>query len=742
MGRIRILSLLWLCATWTALAAERVSLYEIQYTTDPSGDSPYAGQTLTVGGIVTATFYRGYVIAEDSGPWRAIYVASQIHGPSLGDEIEVTGTVVEYFGLTQLQDVSAFALLASGQEIPSCAVAAQDVAQEMYESVLLEVDDLTVTALFSDGGWLASDATGLLQVGDRCDYMYFPSVGDVLDSVTGILFYTQAAHKVEPRGTADIVGGVIPHFALGGDVVTMNAGLEVFTGAYVEIDGDRIVGITPQPPAGVPVVETDGLIFPGLIDSHNHPRYNVLDLIPFGQLFQDRYEWQATALYDDFGDQFDAILNHGGGYGQLVNLCRFAELRALCAGTTTQQGGNCNTAGDDFHARQGILVNNAERFPSRIWSVTFPLTQGQAYWQDLQGQYWDRFVIHLSEGVNEAALQELYTWQSWGMLDGRTTILHGIPYGPDEWQLLAAAGSHLVWSPMSNVYLYGVSPDIPGALAAGVNVAVAPDWTESGTRDMLAELKFANELNQSLWGGSITPCELALFATRNAARALGAEDRIGQVAAGYQADLMVVPGSPLDPYQALLDAHPADVRLTVVSGRPMYGDEELMGQFPFLDTVEDIAVCGHPKQLAVRVPTLAIQDSDKPTEEVVDELQAAYDAALPRVCEFLDLFGCPASSVGSPAADPASVVRAWPNPSPAGVALAFHARSGGWTSLRIHDVTGGLLRSVIEGPLAPGAQRALWDGRDARGHRVPGGVYWARLESAAGSQAVRILVID
>jgi len=38
------------------VAGEQVSIYDIQFTEDPSGDSPYAGQEVTVTGIVTAAF--------------------------------------------------------------------------------------------------------------------------------------------------------------------------------------------------------------------------------------------------------------------------------------------------------------------------------------------------------------------------------------------------------------------------------------------------------------------------------------------------------------------------------------------------------------------------------------------------------------------------------------------------------------------------------------------------------------
>ena len=286
-----------------------------------------------------------------------------------------------------------------------------------------------------------------------------------------MLFYSSGAFKMEPRHTSDITGDLIPHYALGGDIVTMNSTLDVLEDSYVEIQGDMILGITSSAPTGIPVVETGGLIFPGLIDGHNHSFYNVLDHIPFGEVFEHRNEWRGTALYSDFGDQINGIATYSGE----TNLRRLAEIRALCAGTTMIQSNNCNGWEDRSWAHQGMVIGNVERFPARVYDSVFPLSQTQSDWNTRQGQFWDRFIIHLSEGTNAAALAEFYTWEGWGMLDWRTTILHGVPLGPDEWDLMAAAGASLVWSPKSNWVLYEATANVPEALAAGVNVAIAPD---------------------------------------------------------------------------------------------------------------------------------------------------------------------------------------------------------------------------------------------------------------------------
>jgi hypothetical protein len=620
-----------------ASAGDLVPIHDVQYTLDPSGASPYEGQEVTVTGVVTATVYYGYFVSDAPGPWSSVFVYGDRDGPEVGDEVLLTGTVEEYYGMTEISDVSAFELLSSGHPVTPLVLPVVDVSQEMYESVLVALDDVHVAALLDFGEWAVTDGAAYALCDDINDFMYFPKVGDELDLLTGVVAYTFGAFKLEPRSTDDIAWDGYPHYALHGHVVTMDDDRTVLFDGYVEIYGEHIMSVGPRRPEGLDVITVGGLIFPGLIDAHNHLRYNVLDVIPFDRLFEDRDEWHADPLYAQFGAQFAGIRDHGGDDAQLANLLKLAELRALTSGTTMIQGTNCN--GDYYHdfARQGVVIDNAERFPARIYSDTFPLDDTPLYWQYLSGRYWDRFVIHLSEGVNADALAEFYQWQGWGMLDERTTIIHGVPYGAAEWDAMAAAGASLVWSPTSNMRLYGATADVPGALAAGVTVALAPDWTESGARTVLDEIHAAEALDEELWGDAITPQQMVELVTRNAAHVLAADDLVGQVTPGHRANLMVIAGNPAKPYHSLVRAEPRDVKLTVVNGRPMYGDPGLMKRFPGMSGVERLRVGGRWKSLSIQLDAHGVPEGDKPCLQLLDELEQAWLAVEPKVCEFLGI---------------------------------------------------------------------------------------------------------
>jgi len=330
----------------------------------------------------------------------------------------------------------------------------------------------------------------------------------------------------------------------------MNPVRDVLVDHWVEIHGDRIVAILAAPPGGIPAIDTGGLIFPGLIDAHNHPHYNVLGIIPFEHYYEHRNEWRSDPIYGEFGSQYDDIMNYGNSTHQFARVMKLAEVRAMCNGTTTLQGKNEDGSSHDAFAREGIGINNAHRMPPHIYNDVFPLTDGSGTWHERAAQNWRRFVIHLAEGTNQEALDEFYTWQSWGMLDGRTTIIHGVPLQAPEWEAMAAVGAHLVWSPVSNLNLYGATADIPGALATGVNVSLAPDWTPSGSNSMLDEMKVAYEWSESEWSGLLTPQILTEIATVNPADALGMSDIRGSIQPGLRADLCVIAGDPQTPYDA------------------------------------------------------------------------------------------------------------------------------------------------------------------------------------------------
>ncbi len=194
------------------------------------------------------------------------------------------------------------------------------------------------------------------------------------------------------------------------------------------------------------------------------------------------------------------------------------------------------------------------------------------------------------------------------LLTAKTTIVHGAALGDVELGQMAAAGMSLVWSPQSNVFLYGAgttlsaTANIPAAKSLGINIALAPDWSIGGSQNILDELRFADHVDNTIWNNQLSPEELVKMVTTHAAKAIGLDAVLGSITAGKKADLMVIGGDTTHPYDALLAASPADVRLVLVGGVPLYGDKVLQPIAQATPACEDLDICCQPKFACVAAP--------------------------------------------------------------------------------------------------------------------------------------------
>ncbi len=221
MMRILISGKVFLAALFllsNALSVEALSIYDIQYTEDPTGASPLAGQTVDcAGGVVLHKFLGGktkLAIYDPANPngWGGIFAVTtgvEFAEVEPGDVVSFTSMLVEeYRGNTQLVYGAGSGISKDGTSaLPSpLVVSPTDIAypadgwhfSELYEAMLVQVQDVTVAAL--DLG-KNSDNYALQNVNGTCwatDYYigaelggatYHPYVqaGAQLDSVSGVI---------------------------------------------------------------------------------------------------------------------------------------------------------------------------------------------------------------------------------------------------------------------------------------------------------------------------------------------------------------------------------------------------------------------------------------------------------------------------------------------------------------------------------------------------------------------------
>ena len=209
-----------LALTLSAGLLAQLSCYQIQHTDDPSGNSPYIGQSITVKGIVTAkkpdtAFYIG---DAGGGPWSGLYV---LHGNTsnlvqVGDMVILAGTVIEHNKLTELTNVSLNQILSSNNPIPITTISTADLpygssASEPYEGVMVRFDNVQIKSnidLF--GQILIADNSGVDARTD--DVFYRPPasqivIGEWWSEIQGVVDYSDgtAGYRVLPRNANDMV---------------------------------------------------------------------------------------------------------------------------------------------------------------------------------------------------------------------------------------------------------------------------------------------------------------------------------------------------------------------------------------------------------------------------------------------------------------------------------------------------------------------------------------------------------
>ncbi len=378
----------------------------------------------------------------------------------------------------------------------------------------------------------------------------------------------------------------VARYALEGKVVTMNDAFEVLTAGIVYVAGNRIAAVQPaaaSPPPGfeeAPVIRTGGTIFPGMIELHNHLSYNILPRWQVPRRFTNRAQWARIPEYRQLVRTPMVVLGRTPGYVEAI--VRYVEAKCLVAGVTTSQGVSLSSNQGIRRYYRGIVrnVEDTQDDPD--------LPEARTRIADVDARIADRFLqrleestcllLHLSEGVDDRARDH---FRALHLADGRWAItpalagIHSLGLTPPDYAVMAEHGGAVVWSPLSNLLLYGQTLDLRAVKSAGVRMALGADWSATGSKSLLHELKVAKAVSAAQ-GDVFSDRELAAMVTRNAADVVGWERALGSIEAGKRADLIVVNGRAGDPYARLLNARETSLTLVIIDGVARYGQPRLM----------------------------------------------------------------------------------------------------------------------------------------------------------------------
>ncbi len=214
------------------------SIYDIQYTTE-QGDYCYetlmSQQSVSTSGVVTHVKpgeNPNFFLQDPNGStWSGIYVYDNTIAPQVGDELQISGTVNEYYSFTQIIDVTASTVLSSDNHISPQSLTCADIGyecseqSEQYESMLVKLTNVTFDSVDEHGNWMVSDGTGTSMIDDYYFDGTFPSlnVGDTFECVTGVVGYSYGEFKIYPRNADDFTcddSGCVANGDVNGDNVT------------------------------------------------------------------------------------------------------------------------------------------------------------------------------------------------------------------------------------------------------------------------------------------------------------------------------------------------------------------------------------------------------------------------------------------------------------------------------------------------------------------------------------------
>ncbi len=353
---------------------------------------------------------------------------------------------------------------------------------------------------------------------------------------------------------------------------------------------------------GATIIECpDAVVSPGLINTHDH--MNFCHAPPYTQTserYEQRHDWRK-------GKNGHTKISVDGTASTEDKM--WGELRFVMGGATSSisSGGITGFVRNlDSDKQDGLGQMPAEY-------DTFPLGDSDGSQRSSGCDYpdittaeeitaYDAYVPHVSEGIDDFAHNEFECLSSFDdggqdLVQDNTSFIHSVALAPPDYALMAVDGTSLIWSPRTNITLYGDTARVTTAAFLDVTIALGTDWMPTGSMNMLRELHCADTFNSLYLDGFFSDRELWLMTTRDAAKTAAMDDVIGALESGLTADITVFASGGRAPFRAVIDAQPQDVALVLKGGNVMYGDAGAVAALAGEGACDTLDVCGTSKQL-------------------------------------------------------------------------------------------------------------------------------------------------
>ncbi|KAF2703653.1 metal dependent amidohydrolase [Pleomassaria siparia CBS 279.74] len=331
--------------------------------------------------------------------------------------------------------------------------------------------------------------------------------------------------------------------------------------------------------------DDDTVISPGFVNTHEHVEFSTVEPLKWtGELNEHRHDWRRGLR--------NHTLRAVGVNGSVADAVTWGELRHLFSGTTSIVGGKMVPGlvrNLDFVSGLGPGLDA----PAATWDV-FPLDDAAGLLSRDDCDYGPepidretagkahRYLAHIGEGIDDWARNEfacLSDTTSTDIVAPNLALVHALALSPAAFDLVAARRAMVVWSPRSNVFLYGKTLDVAYLAHARITVALGTDWLPSGSATMQREATCATAVTLQSYNVELAPHDVWEMMTINAARVAGFEQSLGSIAVGKVADIVVFGRGPgvqmADPFARAVYADTRDIELVLRGGKAMVAAESL-----------------------------------------------------------------------------------------------------------------------------------------------------------------------
>jgi len=337
----------------------------------------------------------------------------------------------------------------------------------------------------------------------------------------------------------------------------------------------------PGKAQGLNIKFLDAIVFPGLINSHDHLDFNCFPQLG-NRIYNNYVEW-GDDIHKQNKETINKVLKipkelriQWGIYKNLLN----GITTVVNHGPKLQADNNLVTIWQQCHTLHSIKLEKKWKI-----KINLPFVKNQP------------FAIHIGEGTDSAAKEEIDELIKRNLLKRDLIGIHAVAM--DEKQ--ASNFRAIIWCPDSNYFLVGRTAPID-KLKHKTKILFGTDSTVSSNWNLWDHLRLARKSKL------VTDTELFDMLTSTPANVWGIED-CGRIEKNNNADIVIAKKKPgLNLMDSFFGLNPEDILMVIQKGQIALFDGEIWGQLHgHMSGLEDycsIHINGRAKYISGNLPRL------------------------------------------------------------------------------------------------------------------------------------------